>query len=48
MMRARTWVDQDKKTLRRINKLIEECRHSHTGFGEPEPLRHDRAGWSCF
>jgi toxin YoeB len=40
------WVEQDKKTLRRINKLIEECRrHPHTGIGKPEPLRHDRAGW---
>jgi Txe/YoeB family toxin of Txe-Axe toxin-antitoxin module len=31
---------QDKKTLRRINKLIEDAkRHPFDGLGKPEPLK---------
>ena len=42
------WQGQDRKTLRRINTLIEAAaRDSFTGIGKPEPLRGDLAGlWS--
>ena len=42
------WQGQDRKTLRRINTLIEAAaRDPFTGIGKPEPLRGDLAGlWS--
>lgn len=42
------WQGQDKKTLKRINKLIESTlRMPFTGIGKPEPLRENLAGfWS--
>jgi toxin YoeB len=42
------WCETDRKTLLRINKLIEECRrHPFKGSGKPEPLRGELAGlWS--
>ncbi|HRJ52499.1 MAG TPA: Txe/YoeB family addiction module toxin [Candidatus Thiothrix moscowensis] len=42
------WQSQDKKTLKRINKLIEESKRTpFEGIGKPEPLRHNLAGfWS--
>ncbi|MCL4266776.1 MAG: Txe/YoeB family addiction module toxin [Anaerolineae bacterium] len=42
------WQSQDKKTLRRINRLIEETRREpFTGIGKPEPLRENLSGfWS--
>jgi toxin YoeB len=42
------WCETDRKTLVRINKLIEECRrHPFKGSGKPEPLRGELAGlWS--
>ena len=42
------WQGQDRKTLRRINILIEAAaRDPFTGIGKPEPLRGDLAGlWS--
>ncbi|MBO3458522.1 Txe/YoeB family addiction module toxin [Aetokthonos hydrillicola Thurmond2011] len=42
------WQPQDKKTLKRINKLIEETmRTPFEGIGKPEPLRENLAGfWS--
>lgn len=42
------WQGQDRKTLRRINKLIGDARRSpFTGLGKPEPLRENLAGfWS--
>lgn len=42
------WQSQDKKTLKRINKLIEETKRApFEGIGKPEPLRHNLAGfWS--
>ncbi len=42
------WRSQDKKTLRRINKLIKEIdRNPFEGLGKPEPLRFDLSGlWS--
>jgi toxin YoeB len=40
------WQDEDRKTLRRLNRLIEECRRTpFEGIGKPEALRHDWAGW---
>jgi toxin YoeB len=42
------WQTQDKKTLKRINRLIEETRREpFVGIGKPEPLRENLAGfWS--
>lgn len=42
------WQGQDRKTLRRINSLIEEVlRDPFRGTGKPEPLKHLLAGaWS--
>lgn len=42
------WQQQDRKTLQRINKLIEETRRNpFSGIGKPEPLKHALAGfWS--
>ena len=42
------WQQQDRKTLRRINKLIEDLkREPFEGIGKPEPLRENLAGfWS--
>ena len=42
------WQRQDKKTLKRINALIEEAaREPFTGLGKPEPLRGNLSGyWS--
>lgn len=40
------WVNNDPKTLARINKLIEECRRTpFKGTGKPEPLRDNLKGW---
>ena len=42
------WQMQDKKTLKRINKLIEDARRSpFEGLGKPELLRENLSGlWS--
>ena len=42
------WQTQDKKTLRRINKLIQDIeRNGYNGMGKPEPLKGDLSGyWS--
>ncbi len=42
------WQGQDKKTLRRVNTLIEAvARDPFTGIGKPEPLMGNMAGyWS--
>lgn len=42
------WQTQDKKTLIRINKLIDATmREPFTGIGKPEPLRENLSGyWS--
>lgn len=42
------WQGQDKKTLRRINSLIEAAsREPFSGIGKPEPLLGDMSGfWS--
>jgi toxin YoeB len=42
------WQSQDKKTLKRINKLITDTKRSaFEGIGKPEPLKENLAGfWS--
>jgi len=42
------WQNQDRKTLKRINKLINECRRSpFEGVGKPEALKANLSGyWS--
>ena len=42
------WQTQDKKTLKRINKLINNTiRQPFEGIGKPEPLRETLSGfWS--
>ena len=42
------WQVQDKKTLKRINKLIHDTlREPFEGIGKPEPLRENLSGfWS--
>ncbi|MFP4147757.1 MAG: Txe/YoeB family addiction module toxin [Halorhodospira sp.] len=42
------WQKNDKATLRRINKLIQETQRApFEGLGKPEPLKHGLAGyWS--
>lgn len=42
------WQTQDRKTLKRINTLIDACvRESFEGIGKPEPLLGNLTGfWS--
>ena len=42
------WQSQDKKTLKRINKLITDVKRSpFDGIGKPEPLKENLTGfWS--
>lgn len=42
------WQGQDKKTLKRINRLIEDIkRKPFEGIGKPEPLKENLSGfWS--
>lgn len=42
------WQGQDRKTLRRINSLIQDClRDPFVGIGKPEPLKENLSGfWS--
>ncbi|MEM9216841.1 MAG: Txe/YoeB family addiction module toxin [Cyanobacteria bacterium P01_F01_bin.150] len=42
------WQSQDRKTLKRINKLIQNAKISpFDGIGKPEPLRENLSGlWS--
>jgi len=42
------WQTQDKKTLKKINKLIMDIeRNGYNGIGKPEPLKEDLSGfWS--
>lgn len=43
------WQTQDKKTLRKINLLIQDIvRNGYNSIGKPEPLKGNLAGWwSC-
>lgn len=42
------WINQDKKTLKKINKLITDVlRNPFEGLGKPEPLKENYTGlWS--
>lgn len=42
------WQLQDKKTLKRINQLLQDIsRNGYTGMGKPEALKRDLSGyWS--
>ena len=42
------WQSQDRKTLKRINKLLEDIeRNGYNCIGKPEPLKGDLNGyWS--
>lgn len=42
------WLEQDKKTLKIINKLLDDIsRNGNTGLGHPEPLKGNLSGfWS--
>lgn len=40
------WQTQDKKTLKRINQLLQDIsRNGFDGIGKPEPLKGDLLGW---
>jgi toxin YoeB len=40
------WQGQDKKTLKRINRLVEESlRSPFEGIGKPEPLKENLTGF---
>lgn len=40
------WQSEDKKTLKRINKLITDIQRSpFDGIGKPEPLKENLSGW---
>lgn len=43
-----SWQGQDKKTLKRINKLLANAQRSpFEGIGKPEPLKENLSGfWS--
>jgi toxin YoeB len=42
------WQGQDRKTLKRINTLLQNCvRDPYDGIGKPEPLKENLSGfWS--
>lgn len=40
------WQSQDKKTLKRINQLLQDIdRNGYKGIGKPEPLKNHLSGW---
>jgi toxin YoeB len=41
------WQTQDRKTLKRINKLIQDIERNgqEEGIGKPEPLKGNLSGW---
>ena len=43
-----SWQGQDRKTLKRINALLQDiCRSPFEGIGKPEPLKENLSGyWS--
>jgi len=43
----RYWQTQDRTTLKRINRLIDDiCRDPFEGIGKPERLRYGVQAWS--
>lgn len=43
----RYWQDKDKKTIKRINQLIQDIERNggFEGIGKPEHLQGDLSGW---
>ena len=43
-----SWQTEDKKTLRKINQLLQDIsRNGNEGMGKPEALKHNLSGyWS--
>ena len=40
------WQTQDKKTVRRINQLLQDIQHNgYDGIGKLEPLKNNLSGW---
>ena len=41
------WQTQDKKTLKRVNQLVQDIERNggFDGIGKPEPLQGDLSGW---
>lgn len=40
------WQEQDKKTLKKINRLVRDIQRSpFDGIGHPEPLSGNLSGW---
>lgn len=40
------WQGQDKKTIKRINQLIQDIDRNHNeGIGKPEALKENLSGW---
>ena len=40
------WLEQDKKTLKKINKLLADIsRNGYSGIGHPEALKGNLSGW---
>ncbi len=40
------WQGQDKKTIKRINQLIQDIdRNQNEGIGKPEALKGNLSGW---
>lgn len=40
------WQKQDRKTLKRINQLLQDInRNGHEGLGKPELLKGNFSGW---
>jgi toxin YoeB len=40
------WQNQDKKTIKRINQLIQDIdRNNNEGTGKPEALKGNLSGW---
>lgn len=40
------WSMQDKKTLKRINRLLKDIdRNQYDGIGKPEPLKYEYQGF---
>lgn len=42
----RYWMEHDKQMLKRLNRIIEDCRRApYSGIGKPEPLHMNLTGW---
>ena len=39
------WQGQDKKTIKRINQIIQDIDRNNEGIGKPEALKGNLSGW---